>query len=202
MRAIFATVFRALFLLPLAPSAQAAATDPAAGQVEALTAALDKAMSAGPALSMVERYRNLEPVVERVFALPLMTRIAVGPEWTKFSPDEQKAVVAAFTRYTVANYARNFRASDGTKFEIDDSVASRGQDKIVRVRLILPHDAPVSLLYRLHEVEGAWKVVDVYANGVSELNLRRTDFAAALGSGGVPELIAHLNKLSDELMKP
>jgi len=202
MRAIFATVLRALFVLPLAPSAQAAAIDPAAGQVEALTTALDKAMSAGPALSMVERYRNLEPVVERVFALPLMTRIAVGPEWTKFSPDEQKAVVAAFTRYTVANYARNFRAADGTKFEIDDSVASRGQDKIVRVRLILPHDTPVSLLYRLHEVEGAWKVVDVYANGVSELNLRRTDFAAALGSGGVTELIAHLNKLSDELMKP
>jgi ABC-type transporter MlaC component len=53
----------------------------------------------------------------------------------------------------------------------------------------------------MHEVDGIWKIVDVYANGVSELALRRSDFAAALASGGAPVLIAHLNKGSDGLMK-
>jgi|SRR5579863_1006063 len=190
-----------LVLLGVAPCARAAVADPAVVPVESLTAALDKSMQAGPATSMAERYRNLEAVVARAYALPLMTRICVGPDWTKLSADEQKAVIAAFTRYIVASYAHNFRESDGKKFEIDDNVASRGQDKIVRARLTLPHDMPANLLYRLHEVDGAWKVVDVYYNGVSELNLRRTDFAAALGAGGVTELIAHLNKLSDDLMK-
>jgi phospholipid transport system substrate-binding protein len=190
-----------LALLVVAPSAHAAAADAAVVPVQSLTAALDKSMQAGPAASMAERYRNLEPVVTQAYALPLMTRICVGPDWAKLSPDDQKAVIAAFTRYTVANYAHNFREADGKKFEIDDNVASRGQDKIVRARLTLPHDPPANLLYRMHEVDGAWKVVDVYYNGVSELNLRRTDFAAALGAGGVTELIAHLNKLSDDLMK-
>jgi phospholipid transport system substrate-binding protein len=188
-------------LLAVAPCAHAGAADPAVVPVRSLTAALDKSMQAGPAASMAERYRNLEPVVTQAYALPLMTRICVGPDWAKLSPDDQKAVIAAFTRYTVASYAHNFREADGKKFEIDDNVASRGQDKIVRARLTLPHDTPANLLYRVHEVDGAWKVVDVYYNGVSELNLRRTDFAAALGAGGVTELIAHLNKLSDDLMK-
>jgi phospholipid transport system substrate-binding protein len=190
-----------LVLLVVAPCSRAAVVDPAVIPVQSLTAALDKSMQAGPAASMAERYRNLEPVVEQAYALPLMTRICVGPDWAKLSPDDQKAVIAAFTRYTVASYAHNFRESDGKKFEIDDNVASRGQDKIVRARLTLPHDMPANLLYRLHEADGAWKVVDVYYNGVSQLNLSRTDFAAALGSGGVTELIAHLNKLSDDLMK-
>lgn len=197
---LLAVVLLALGLA--APAAHAAAApDPAVAPVQALTSALDKSMQAGSAVSMAQRYRNLESVVEQTYALPLMTRICVGPDWAKLSPDDQKAVIAAFTRYTVASYAHNFRESDGKKFEVDNDVATRGQDKIVRARLTLPHDMPANLLYRLHETDGAWKVVDVYYNGVSELNLRRTDFAAALGSGGVTELIAHLDKLSDDLMK-
>jgi phospholipid transport system substrate-binding protein len=50
-------------------------------------------------------------------------------------------------------------------------------------------------------VDGVWKVIDVYSDGVSQLVLRRSDFAAAIAAGGAPVLIAHLNKVSDDLMK-
>jgi phospholipid transport system substrate-binding protein len=191
----------ALLFLPLAESGYAAASDPAAGQVQLLTNALLESMHAGPGLPMKDRYRKLEPVIEQVFALPLVTRLAVGPEWPKFSPDEQKAAIAAFSRFTVANYAHNFRDFDGQKFQLDDNVLSRGEDKIVRTQIIPTHDTPVSLLYRMRDVDGNWKVIDVFSNGVSELALRRSDFSAAIASGGAPALIAHLNKASDDLMK-
>jgi phospholipid transport system substrate-binding protein len=197
----FVMLLSAVLLMPIAESAYAPVGDPAAIQVQTLTTSLLKSMQAGPAESMSERYRNLEPVIEQVFALPLVTRLAVGPEWAKFSPDQQKALIAAFSRFTVANYAHNFRDFDGQKFEIDDNVLSRGEDKIVRTRVIPAHDTPVSLLYRMHEVDGIWKIIDVYSNGVSELALRRSDFAVAIASGGAPVLIAHLNKASDGLMK-
>jgi phospholipid transport system substrate-binding protein len=184
-----------------AGSAHAAVSDPAAIQVQTLTTALLKSMQAGPAVSMRERYRNLEPVIEQVFALPLMTHLAVGPDWANFSPEQQQALVAAFSRYTIANYAYNFREFDGQKFEIDDNVSSRGDAKIVRTRLIPPHDTPTNLVYRMREVDGIWKIIDVNSDGVSELSLRRSDFAAAIASGGAPVLIAHLNKVSDGLMK-
>ena len=179
----------------------AAISDPAAMQVQTLTSSLLKSMRAGTAESMTERYRDLEPVIEQVFALPLVTRLSVGPEWASFSPDQQKDVIVAFTRYTVANYAYNFRDFDGQKFEIEDDVMSRGEEKIVRTRVIPSHDTPVSLHYRMREVEGTWKIIDVYSNGVSELALRRSDFSAAIAAGGAPVLIAHLNKVSDRLMK-
>lgn len=197
----FALLWCSLFLLSATAPVPAAVSDPAATPVQTLTDALLKSMRAGSAESMTERYRSLEPVIEQTFALPLVTRLAVGPEWSNFSADQQKAVIAAFTRFTVANYAHNFRDFDGEKFEIDDNVQTRGQDKIVRTRVIPTHDVPVSLLYRMREVEGNWKILDVYSNGVSELALRRSDFAAAIASGGAPTLITHLNKASDGLMK-
>jgi phospholipid transport system substrate-binding protein len=184
-----------------AGSVRAAASDPAVTQIQTLVTALLKSMRAGSAESTAERYRNLEPVIEQVFALPLVTRLSVGPDWAKFSPEQQKQTIAAFTRFTVANYAYNFRDFDGQKFEIDDNVVSRGADKIVQTRVIPAHDTPVTLLYRMHEVDGTWKIIDVFSNGVSELTTRRSDFAVAIASGGAPVLIAHLNKASDGLMK-
>ena len=162
-----------------AAAVTAAISDPAAVQVQTLTSSLLKSMRAGTAESMTERYRELEPVIERVFALPLVTRLSVGPDWANFSPDQQKDLIVAFTRYTVANYAYNFRDFDGQKFEIEDDVMSRGEEKIVRTRVIPSHDTPVSLHYRMREVDGTWKIIDVYSNGVSELALRRSDFSAA-----------------------
>ena len=196
------TLLCTVILIPVADPLHAATRDPAALPVQTLTTALLKSMRAGPALPMNERYRQLEPVIEQVFALPLVTRLSVGPEWENFSPDQQKALIGAFTRFTVANYAHNFRDFDGQKFEIDDEVLSRGAEKIVRTRIIPAHDTPVRLLYRMREVDGSWKIVDVDANGVSSLALRRSDFAAAIAAGGAPELLTYLNKASDELMKP
>jgi len=191
----------AVFLIPVAESAYGAVSDPAAVQVQTLTDALLKSMRAGTTISMAERYKQLEPVIEQVFAMPLVTRLAVGPEWANFSPDQQKALIAAYTRFTVANYVHNFHDFDGQRFEIEDNVLSRGEDKVVRSRVIPAHDVPVSLLYRMHEVDGTWKVIDVISDGVSQLALRRSDFAAAIAAGGAPALLAHLNKSSDALLK-
>jgi phospholipid transport system substrate-binding protein len=196
----FAMLFCMLLLMPVADPAYAVVSDPAANQVQTLTASLLQSMQAGPAEPMTERYRKLEPVIDQVIGLRLMTRIAVGPDWTNFSPQQQNAVIAAFSRFTIATYAHNFRDFSGQKFEIDD-VVSRGEDKIVRTRIIPAHDTPVNLLYRMREVDGVWKVIDVYSDGVSELALRRDDFVAAIAAGGAPALIAHLQKVSDDLLK-
>jgi len=45
--------------------------------------------------------------------LPLVTRLAVGPDWANLSPEQQKTVIVAFTRFTIANYAYNFRDLTG-----------------------------------------------------------------------------------------
>lgn len=201
MRSRFVILLCALLLAPLADSAHAAGTDPAVVQVQTLSNSLLEAMKAGPAASTAGRYRQLKPVVEQVFALPLMTRLSVGPNWSSFQPQQQQALIAAFSRYTIANYAHNFNDFNGQKFDVDENAVSRGEEKIVQARLDRPNDTPVNFLYRMREVNGVWKIIDVYFNGVSQLILHRTEYAEAIASGGPPALIAHLNKVSDGLMK-
>jgi phospholipid transport system substrate-binding protein len=179
----------------------ARAADRAAIEVKTLSASLLKSMRAGRSESMTERYRDLKPVIEEVFALPLMTRLSVGPSWARFSPRQQQALVKAFSRFTIANYAHNFRSFDGEKFQVDEKVVRRGPEEVVRAQIIPANDTPANLLYLMEKVDGLWRVVDVYYNGISQLALHRADFASAIGSGGAPVLIAHLNKVSDDLMK-
>ena len=68
------------------------------------------------------RYHKLAPVVQHTFDLPAMTRFAVGPAWTSFNPAQQQAVLDAFSRLSIANYAHNFSAFSGEHFELDSNV--------------------------------------------------------------------------------
>jgi phospholipid transport system substrate-binding protein len=197
----FVLVLCALALAPAASSARAAGVEPAVTQVQTLSSALLKAMRPGPSESVTARYRELAPVIERVFALAFMTRLSVGPDWTQFSPQQQRALIAAFSRYTVANYAHNFAKFSGQSFDVDGNVITRGEDKVIQTTLTSPGATPSSLLYRMREVDGGWRVIDVYYNGVSQLTLHRVQFASAIAAGGAPVLIAYLNRVSDGLMK-
>src|SRR5262249_25348916 len=148
----------------------AAQSDPAAAQVEGFDAALLETMKAGKALGYEGRRRKLEPVVGRVFDVPMMTRFAVGPAWSGLPAAEQQALTGAFGRLTTAGWARNFDSYAGERFEVDPNVVTRGPDKVVTTHLIPPHDAPTTISYRMRQSGGAWKIIDVFYNGsISEL---------------------------------
>lgn len=189
----------AIAIAALCASPAAFAADPAIAQVDTLDQALIASMKAGPAAGVKGRYRKLEPAVERVFDLPAMTRFAVGPAWSKMSDADQKALIQAFTRLTIASYAHNFANYGGERFTILPDVLTRSPDKVVQTQLAQPGKTPISLNYRMRQAaDGAWKIIDVYYGAISQLTTRRSDFAAPLASGGAQGLITHLNELTDK----
>jgi phospholipid transport system substrate-binding protein len=189
----------ALLLLFAAPAM--AASDPAAARIESLHAALISVMKEGPTLGVMGRYRRLEPVVEDAFDLPLMTKFAVGPSWSSMSETEHQALVRSFTRLTAASYAHNFDHYGGFRLEVDPNVQTRGPDRLVQTRIITRGKDPVAMVYRLRQSGGAWKVVDVFYNAISQLATRRSDFAASLDAGGERGLVAHIDQASAKLLK-
>jgi phospholipid transport system substrate-binding protein len=193
----------ALFALAFSPLATrpAHAADPGVVQIEAFDNALLDMMKNGKSLGPKGRYRRLAPVIDRTFDLPVMTRFAVGPAWTSFTPAQQQAVIEAFTRLSVASYAHNFEDYSGQRFEVDPNTLNRGPDKIVQSQMFRPNDKPVALSYRMRESGGAWKIIDIYFDSISQLTTRRSDFAATIAQGGAPALLAHINTLVDNLMK-
>ena len=189
-------------LLALAPARADTASDPASATVTNLYAELTDTMKHGKELGADGRAQKLAPAVDAAFNIPLMIQFAVGPTWATMSASDHDALVAAFRRYTIADYAHNFDSDSGTKFTVDPKVVVRGDDHIVQSTLTPPKGDPVSLNYRIRQAGQSWKIVDVFLAGyVSELSTRRSDYAATIASGGAPALVKKLNALSDNLMK-
>lgn len=173
----------------------AQAADPARAIIQALDDGLIGIMKARG--TQASRAATITPVIDRAFDLPLMTRLAVGPTWTSIAPADQQALVAAFRRMTIAQYASNFDSWSGESFTVAPDVETRGTDKLVRTTLNQPKQTPVAIAYRLRQNGANWKIIDVfYRNAISQIATRRADFATVLSKGGAKALITHLNAIA------
>lgn len=185
----------------MAGVALADAPDPAAARIDSFDAALIKTLQAGKTAGVQGRAKVIGPAVEQSFDLGAMVRFAVGPDWTKMAPEDQAALQKAFSRFTIANYAKNFDNYDGQKLVLDGPVQTRGVDKLVKTKLT-GSGSDVALAYRMRDNGSGWKIIDVYYNGaISQLTTQRSDFASTLSSGGAKALVAKLDAQTDKLLK-
>jgi len=172
------------------------------------TALLDN-MKAGNTQNFEARRKHLEPVVHEVFDLQNMTRVSVGPAWQKLSDDDKMKLVDAFGKWTIATYASQFKAHDGEAFVVKNQPDPAKGDVVVNTEIKVKDGDPVVLNYRVRQVpaekgvdkaDGPWQVIDIYLDGaISQLALRRSDFAAVLKKGGAASLIEHLNQMTAKL---
>jgi len=192
----------AMFLLTafLASAARAEAPDPAVQQVQTFYNTLLDSMKHAKELGIKGRYDKLKPAIEQTFDLPDMVRLAVGPSWAAMPAADQQALLAAFERMTIANYASNFSGYDGEKFVVDPATTMRGTDRIVQSKLIAK-DQTVAFIYRMRQVGDSWKIFNIYLNGsIDQLALQRSEYALTLTTGGASGLVKKLNALADKLM--
>ena len=182
--------------LPAAP-ALAGGTD----TVRSLYDALLATMRNGPALGARGRYAQIEPVVRRVFDIPFMTRLAVGPEWAGLNEMQRQQVSHAFQRYITAIYAERFDSYAGERLQVTGERQSPGGTMITS-QIIKSNGQPVNINYLMRDNGGVWQIADVYLDGtISELATRRSEFASILRTQGINGLIQALNVKADTLAR-
>jgi len=163
-------------------------------------ASLLAVMKEGPALGHSGRARRLQPEVARAFHLPVMIQVATGTFWRQANPAQQDALVAAFTRYSTATYAKNFKKYAGERFETVAERAGPQNTTLLDTRIVKSDGSAVEITYVMKKGSDAWKVVDVVVDkGISELALRRSEFSRQLKDAGIDSLVATLNRKADEL---
>ena len=184
-----------LGLIAVAPQARAAGGDTVRGFYDTLLAN----MRSGPSLGAHGRYARIEPVIRRVFDIPFMTRLAVGPEWANLTEAQRQQVSQAFERYVAAVYAERFDNYAGEKMQVTGEQASAG-GTIITSQIVKSNGEPVNVNYLVRQNGGGWQIADVYLNGtISELATRRSEFASILRTRGINGLIQVLNTKADAL---
>lgn len=179
------------------PPRAAAANEPkAVATIERLNAALLAAMQAGPRMSFAQRFATLTPVIEQTFDLDAVLAASIGLSWATVPNDQKAQLQAAFIRYTVASYAANFDRYNGQSFRVSPAVRAVGNGEvIVQNALIAADGSATPLNYVMRNGPSGWKAVDVLADGsISRVAVQRSDFRQLLETGGVPALVAALQR--------
>ncbi len=193
-------MFRAATLAAVVLAAPAAAASDPAAVVGNFNNALIAAMQTGKGASLAARTTRLLPLVKATHDLPGMTRLVAGPGWATTGPADRAALTEAFSRHSALTYAVNFASFDGEKFVVEPKVDTRGSDALVHVKLVAK-DATTPLNYRLHQAEGGWRIIDVFADGVSQIAVQRSEFASTVKAGGAAALAAKLNAADEAKLK-
>ncbi len=187
-----------LALAALSPPATAMGTG-GTDTVRSLYDTLLATMQNGPALGPRGRYAQIAPVIRRVFDIPFMTRLAVGPAWAGLTEPQRQQVGQAFERYIAAIYAERFDSYSGERLHVTGEQPSAG-GTVITSQILKSNGEPVNINYLMRQNGGVWQIADVYLDGtISELATRRSEFAAILRAQGIAGLIETLNAKADTL---
>jgi phospholipid transport system substrate-binding protein len=178
--------------------AVATAADPQ-DSVRGFYATLLTTMKQGGMLGQSGRYARLAPMVDRVFDVPFMTRLAIGPSWSTLPAAQQQRLTEAFRHYIAATYADRFDSWSGEQLEVTGEQPYNG-DVIVQTKIAKPGGETTTLNYLMHQSQGSWQISDVYLDGsISQLAVQRSEFNSILRREGADGLVMALNRKVDLL---
>ncbi len=124
-----------------------------------------------------------------------MTSAAVGPQWSKATPEQQKRLQEEFKILLVRTYAGALaQVSDQTITVRPLRAAPEDKEVVVRTEVRGRGD-PIQLDYRLEKTPGqgsGWQIYNLNVLGVWLVETYRSQFAEVINSKGIDGLIAIL----------
>ena len=156
--------------------------------VDSFHLALVKAMQADSAIT---RKNIIDEAIGNYFNVQTIARISLGRNWRTLDSEKQSAYIALMTELISSSYTSRFNDYDGQTFVIveSSSIASNR----TRVKSVLNTNSEVvNLDYQLLTRNDTWRIYDIVANGVSDLSLKRSNYAALFASGGLEAVIADI----------
>jgi phospholipid transport system substrate-binding protein len=135
------------------------------------------------------------------FNFTRMTALAMGINWRKATPDQQKLLVDEFRTLLVRTYSTALSAYRNQTIEFKSPRAPADADVVVRSEVRQSGTEPVSIDYSMEKTLAGWKIYDVAVGGVSLVATYRDTFAGEVRNGGVEGLIKSLEGKNRQLDK-
>ena len=158
-------------------------------------------MKSGKQTDFAGRYSKLFDAVSKSHDLTKIARIVVGKEWEKLTEAQQQKLVEVFSKFSVASYAHNFKDYDGETFVFDSEEETTKGGVVIHSHLKIPDEKDVKFDYMLKDNGGNWRIINIIANGVSDLALKRTEYTSVLQRDGFDALISKINEKIDNYSK-
>ena len=152
-----------------------------------------------------ERRRHLADVIANSTNVDLLSRLVLGRHWRSLDAGDRAEYKALFSEVVIGGLAARLdnvlRGLDGPledHFVITGSGHAGKKDVLVRSRVMAADGRPLSVDWRLRDLEGGPAIIDLIVEGVSLLVSQRAEFAAVIERGRIDGLIQALRRRARE----
>ena len=200
---------RTLLLLGATGLGLATAIRPAAAQIDTgrATAFIEAAgrdlvthLNAAGA-SIAQRRERVAAVLRRAIDIEGTGRFILGRYWRQASEAEQRQYLLLFDEIIIRNLSARFGEYQGVRFTVGRTQQRSEEDVLVTTQVDRPNSAAFALDWRVAEVGGQPKVVDVIAEGTSMRLTTRSEYSSVIqrNGGQVGSLLVAMRQQIDQL---
>lgn len=178
------------FLLMPLPSNAGGPTEQVQSTVERILAILRDPYLKGEAQRQ-ERRAQLRRAISSQFDFTEMAKRSLGGHWRRRTVVEQEEFVRIFTDLLEHSYMDRIEAYHNEKFAYLGEKLE-GDYAEIQSRIITQRGEEFAIHYRLHLVDGDWKVYDVVIENISLVNNYRSQFNRIITNSSFEELIRQM----------
>jgi phospholipid transport system substrate-binding protein len=147
----------------------------------------------GQSGEIAERDAAFAPLIESSHDLPYMAKRTIRRHWNGLDDVQRARFIEAFSGLSIATYASRFNGMGDVVFRINAERAMSGGRMEVKTELVEANGARTSLDYVLHETTDGWRIVNIVAEGVSDLALKRSQYQQILNRQSFDAVVQHMD---------
>jgi phospholipid transport system substrate-binding protein len=127
------------------------------------------------------------------FNFDKVSRLVLGKNWTKATPEQKTAFQNEFRTLLIRTYATALSKYKNQTIEYKPLRMTEGAATAsVKTAILQPGGQPIAVDYSLEKKADAWKVYDIVIEGVSLVTNYRGQFAQEIRQNGLDSLIKKL----------
>jgi phospholipid transport system substrate-binding protein len=165
--------------------------------VDKLNAALIDVMKNAKELGFQGRKQKLDSVVRATHGFEVIAHIALGTYWKNLTDEQRKAFVERLSALGVATYAAQFNGYSNEAFQYESGESVKNRVRLL-YRLVAPREMPVKFEYLVSPSGGEWRISDIVVDGISDLALKKSQYAHVLDEDGFDALMKKLDQKLDD----
>src|SRR5215510_230869 len=194
----------ALSLIGLLSAEAAVASSVVVGPRDAVESAVDRFMAivqngrSDSAAVAADRTSQIRGIVREMFDFDEIARRALARHWQTLQREEQTEFVTLFRDLLERAYLTQIETVGNEKILFLGETSEGGGATIVRSKIVTRQGKEIPLDYRMHLLDGRWRIYDVVVQGVSFIASYRTQFDRVIRAESYGSLRERLQKKAAE----
>jgi phospholipid transport system substrate-binding protein len=150
---------------------------------------------------VTQRRERVAQILRRAVDVEGVGRFILGRWWRNATAEQQQEYLHLFEQVLIANLAARFGEFQGVRFAMGRTQARTEEDALVNTVVERPNTPAFALDWRVADVGGQPKVVDVIAEGTSLRLTTRSEYSSVItrNGGNVASLLVAMRQQIQQL---